>query len=397
MFLSQNGSLHSSGQFGMRFALVAAISLVPATSEAADYSFSEDVRPALERRCAVCHQGPNAQKGLRVGSVKALLAGGESGSAVIPGDPEGSLLVAKISGEKPEMPPTGDPLTKEEVATIRGWVQEGAIDDASDTESVSDATWWSFRPWGEHDAPQPENEWDRTSIDSFLLAAMRRKGLAPSGEADRRTLIRRLSFDLHGLPPSPESVAEFVGDPDPSAYERVVDRMLAEPAYGERWGRHWLDVARFGESNGYEQNHLRDKAWPYRDWVIRSFNEDKPFNRMILEQLAGDQLAQGDQLVEAATGFLVAGPHDTVRIQNPSGEAQKRANHLDDMIMGTASAFLGLTVHCARCHDHKFDPIRSKDYYRMQAAFAGVWHAERVWDTPERVGNGRFRKGSARN
>ena len=178
----------------------------------------------------------------------------------------------------------------------------------------------------------------------------------------------------------------FANNGDSTAYEQLVDRLLSTPAYGERWGRHWLDVARFGESNGYEQNHLRETAWPYRsDWVIRSLNEDKPFNRMILEQLAGDRLAPDDPEVNAATGFLVAGPHDTVGIRNPEGEAQKRANHLDDMIMGTASAFLGLTVHCARCHDHKFDPIRTEDYYRMQAAFGGVWHGERTWDGPGRV------------
>ena len=385
MPLKHNRSRRGGGRFAMRLALVAAVVAVPATGQSADYSFSDDVRPTLERRCAVCHHGPNAQNGLRVTSVEALLAGGENGAAVVPGDLAGSLLIAKISGEKPEMPPAGDPLTREEVAAIRGWIQAGALDDMSRAESSSDATWWSLRPLAEQDVPAPENRWDRTSIDSFVLAAMRGKGLDPSGEADRRTLIRRLSFDLHGLPPSPEAIDEFVEDPDPNAYERLVDRLLAAPAYGERWGRHWLDVARFGESNGYEQNHLRETAWPYRDWVIRSFNEDKPFDRMILEQLAGDRLGQGDPLVEAATGFLVAGPHDTVGIKNPSGEAQKRANHLDDMIMGTATAFLGLTVHCARCHDHKFDPIRTKDYYRMQAAFAGVWHGERVWDTPARV------------
>jgi hypothetical protein len=214
---------------------------------------------------------------------------------------------------------------------------------------------------------------------------LREKELEPSPQADRRTLIRRLSFDLQGLPPTPEAVEAFVNDPAPDAYEKLVDRLLDDPAYGERWGRHWLDVVRFGESNGYEQNHLRDNAWPYRDWVIQSLNQDKPYQRMILEQLAGDRLAPGDPQVEAATGFLVAGPHDTVKIQNLEGEAQKRANHLDDMIAATASAFLGLTVHCARCHDHKFDPIQQKDYYRLQAAFAGVWHDGRVWAEKDEI------------
>ncbi|MEZ5363796.1 MAG: DUF1549 domain-containing protein [Bryobacterales bacterium] len=164
----------------------------------------------------------------------------------------------------------------------------------------------------------------------------------------------------------------------------MVDRLLDSPAYGERWGRHWLDVVRFGESNGYEQNHLRNSAWPYRDWVIRSLNEDKPFNRMIVEQLAGDQIAPGDPRSRPRLVFWSR--VRTIRSgSNPEGEAQKRANHLDDMITATASAFLGLTVHCARCHDHKFDPIQQKDYYRMQAAFAGVWHDERNWATPAEV------------
>ena len=283
------------------------------------------------------------------------------------------------------MPPVGDPLTEEEVKLIGEWIAAGALEDSDVSASERRTGWWSLQPLQDPSPLQLDSHWVRTPTDGFLLAAMRRKGLAPSEEADRRTLIRRLTFDLHGLPPSPEAVEAFVHDPNPDAYEKLVDRLLAAPAYGERWGRHWLDVARFGESNGYEQNHLRNNAWPYRDWVIRALNEDKPFNRMILEQLAGDRLAPNDPDVHAATGFLVAGPHDTVGIKNPAGEAQKRANHLDDIIMGASSAFLGLTVHCARCHDHKFDPIKTQDYYRMQAAFAGVWHDERIWDRPDAI------------
>ena len=354
-------------------------------SQAAQVSFDEDVRPVLEKRCIVCHQGPNAQKGLRLGNVDGLLRGGESGPAIAPGEPDASLILAKVAGEKPAMPPVGNPMTADEIAALRGWIESGALDDAAGSGANADAAWWSLLSLSDSLPPIPDTAWERTPIDAFLLAAMGEKGLAPSGEAGRRALIRRLSFDVLGLPPTAAAVDAFVNDSDPSAYERLVDRMLASPAYGERWGRHWLDVARFGESNGYEQNHLRDRAWPYRDWVVRSLNEDKPFNRMILEQLAGDRIAPDDPQIQAATGFLVAGPHDTVNIKNPAGEAQKRANHLDDMIMGTASAFLGLTVHCARCHDHKFDPIRNTDYYRMQAVFAGVWHGERTWDLPGRI------------
>ena len=229
--------------------------------------------------------------------------------------------------------------------------------------------------------------WDHSPIDRFLFARMVEKGLQPNSPADRRTLIRRLTFNLIGLPPTPQEVDAFLADPEPNAYEKVVDRLLASPHYGERWGRHWLDVVRFGESHGYEQNHLRDDAWPYRDYVIRSLNEDKPFSRMIIEQLAGDQLAPGDPQIGAATGFLVAGPHDTVGIDNIEGEMQKRANDLDDMVMATATSFLGLTVNCARCHDHKFDPIEQKDYYRMQSVFAGVRHDRRAWATKQQKEN----------
>ena len=365
--------------------LVLFLALPGLRSAAAEVRFETDVRPILSKRCLMCHQGAAAQKGLRLTSVADLLGGGASGPAIVPGDPGASLLLAMAAGDDPAMPPVGEPLTQDEVAVLSSWIEAGAPQDGDGAAPGPDAVWWSFRPFGDPPELVPSSDWESTRIDGYLLAAMREKGLAPSGQADPRALIRRLSFGLTGLPPDPDEVEAFANNGDSTAYEQLVDRLLSTPAYGERWGRHWLDVARFGESNGYEQNHLRETAWPYRDWVIRSLNEDKPFNHMILEQLAGDRLGPDDPEVNAATGFLVAGPHDTVGIRNPEGEAQKRANHLDDMIMGTASAFLGLTVHCARCHDHKFDPIRTEDYYRMQAAFSGVWHGQRTWDDPVRV------------
>ncbi len=318
-------------------------------------------------------------------TVEALLRGGESGPAVIPGDPDASLVVLQVTGEKPAMPPVGEPLEPRAVAALKAWIEAGAKAGAESSEVATSPDWWSLQPRLEAAPPPTSERWTRSPIDAFLLAALRTKGLAPSPEASRRELIRRLTYDLHGLPPTAEQIRTFEQDTHPGSYERLVDRLLASPAYGERWGRHWLDVVRFGESNGYEQNHLRENAWPFRDWVIGAFNQDKPFHDMIVEQLAGDQIADGDLEIEAATGFLVAGPHDTVGIKNPAGEAQKRANHLDDMIMATGSAFLGLTVHCARCHDHKFDPISNEDYYRLQAVFAGVWHGSRIWEEPERL------------
>ena len=220
-------------------------------------------------------------------------------------------------------------------------------------------------------------DWVRNPIDAFILAALEAKGLSPAPEADRRTLIRRVTFDLTGLPPTPEEIDAFLKDESPDAYEKVVDGLLARPEYGERWGRHWLDVVRFAESHGYEENTLRPNAWPYRDYVIRAFNEDIPYPRFVREQLAGDVAPGGDFLTRAATGYLVGGPHDMVGNGVPAEQLQQRMNDLADMVSLAGTTFLGLTVGCARCHDHKFDPITQRDFYGMQAVFAGVEHAER--------------------
>ena len=242
---------------------------------------------------------------------------------------------------------------------------------------------WSFQPIRRPAIPRLDSRKMQIAnpVDAFILARLEKEGLKPSPAADRRSLIRRVTIDLTGLPPTPEEVAAYLADRSERSYEKLVDRLLASPAYGERWARHWLDVVRFGESTGYEQNHLRDNAWPYRDYVIRSFNEDKPFDRFILEQLAGDVLGNGDPNIEAATGYLVAGVHDNVGIQEEEGTRQQRANDLDDMVATTGEAFLGITVGCARCHDHKFDPVPQLDYYRIAACFAGVRHGERSLGT----------------
>ena len=338
----------------------------------------------LAERCLPCHNPQDKTSGLVLVSLESAIKGGSRGiPAFVPGHPDQSLMMQRILAE--EMPADG-PLLEDEREIIRDWIAAGApwtgpIDIAEPAKSVAIPRWWSLQPLQRAEPPKTEGileEWSLSAIDRFIYAKLREKGLKPSPAADRRTFIRRATFDLLGLPPTPEEVEAFVQDKSPEAYEKLVDRLLASPHYGERWGRHWLDVARFGESHGYEKNHLRDNAWPYRDYVIRSFNEGKPFNQMIIEQLAGDQIAPDHPQIEAATGFLVAGIHDRVTIQNIEGELQKRANDLDDMITATAAGFLGLTVNCARCHDHKFDPIKQTDYYRMQAAFAGIEHGERV-------------------
>lgn len=329
---------------------------------------AEDGPAILGKRCGGCHNSQAKVGGLDLTSLASARVGGAKGAAIIPGQADESLLYRRI--REGSMPPSAR-LPPAEQEALRQWIDRGAkwdkkIDLAGRRAGYD---WWSLQPLRKI---PPD-----ASIDSLVRAKLAEKKLTTSPSADRRTLIRRATFDLLGLPPTPAEVESFVDDPDPNAYEKLIDRLLASPHYGERWGRHWLDVARFGESNGYEQNHLRPRAWHYRDYVIRGFNQDKPFSQMVREQLAGDQIAPGDPEVEAATGFLVAGVHDTVTIQNTDGEMLKRANDMDDIITATAAGFLGLTVNCARCHDHKFDPIEQADYYRLAAVFSGVQHGER--------------------
>lgn len=342
--------------------------------------FGRDVAPVFEQHCIRCHQPSNRKAGLSLATVVDL----KTKEYLVAGDPDASYLaevVTAAAGEKPLMPKEGAPLSAQEITTLRDWIREGAhwpegvvVKD----RAKADQNWWSLRPLIAVEPPSTgiPPEWNRNPIDRFIYARLAAAGLRPNPPADRQTLIRRVSYDLTGLPPTPEEAATFVGDDSPNAYERLVDRLLASPRYGEQWGRHWLDVARFGESTGYEVNHLIDNAWPYRDYIIRSFNEDKPFERMVVEQLAGDAVASGDPAVEVALTFLVCGPFDIVGNADLVQAAQIRADTVDEMIRATSEAFLGLTVGCARCHDHKFDPISQRDYYSLFATFAGVYHVE---------------------
>jgi hypothetical protein len=242
---------------------------------------------------------------------------------------------------------------------------------AADVDSK--ARHWAFQPVQRPPLPAVRKVgWCRNELDRFILARLEADQLAPAPEADRRTLIRRLCFDLVGLPPTPKEVEDFLRDSSPSAYEKLVERLLASPRHGERWARHWLDVVRFAESHGFERNQPRPYAWPYRDYVIRAFNEDKPYDQFLREQLAGDGLGVG-----AATAFLVAGPNDQVPSPDPVLTAQQRADEIHDMVSTTGSALLGVTLGCARCHNHKFDPITQTDYYAVAAVFAGVRHGDR--------------------
>jgi hypothetical protein len=247
------------------------------------------------------------------------------------------------------------------------------LQSASALPSTPHSHWAFAKP---HRPPLPKTtpaQWSRSPIDYFVLERLEKEGLAASTDTDRATLIRRLTFGLIGLAPSPEEVQAFLAESDPDAYEKLVDRLLASPRYGERWARHWLDVVRFAESHGFETNIERKNAWPYRDYVIRAFNEDKPYHQFVLEQLAGDAFG-----VDEATGFIVGGPWDAVKSPDINLTSQQRMDELHDMVATTASTFLGLTAGCARCHDHKFDPISQRDYYAMQAVFAGVQHGDRI-------------------
>ncbi len=242
------------------------------------------------------------------------------------------------------------------------------------TKEVNKRDLWSLVPVANPAVPVVrDSAWPINEIDRFIRERLGKQNLQPRAPADRRTLIRRVSFDLDGLPPTRAEIDEFLRDPSHDAYEKVVDRLLASPRFGERWARHWLDVVRYADSHGFEMNQPRDNAWPYRDWVIGAFNDDKPYDQFVREQIAGDSLG-----ADAATGYLVAGPMDQVKSPDPALTAQQRADELHDMVAVTGSAFLGLTVGCARCHDHKFDPISQVDYYRMTAIFAGVRHGERA-------------------
>jgi mono/diheme cytochrome c family protein len=341
----------------------------------------------LADHCVSCHGPAQKKGGLDLSRRTTALKGGEGGAAIVPGSADESLLIDKIAGG--EMPPKG-PLSREQVASVRAWVLAGAPYSSEPiTARRASADWWSLRPIQAVSPPtftRPEDHVHgrptdsiETPIDAFIVKALKARELAQAPPADPVTLIRRVTFDLTGLPPSPEEVDAFVATfaTDPLAYGRLVDRLLASPRYGERWGRHWLDVVRFGESEGYETNLPRPGAWPYRDYVIRAWNGDTPFPRFVFDQLAGDTDTKSDWLTQAATGFLVGGAHDIVGNQTLDGMLQQRADDLDDMITATGTAFLGLTIQCARCHDHKFDPIAQNDYYGIQAIFAGVNHAER--------------------
>ncbi|HXG62445.1 MAG TPA: PSD1 and planctomycete cytochrome C domain-containing protein [Planctomycetota bacterium] len=339
--------------------------------------FEKKIRPVFVEKCFSCHSARQGKRkgGLSLDTRAEILRGGDRGPAVRPGDPEASPLIQAIryADEDFQMPPRGR-LPASVVADFEAWVRRGAPDPRSGTVEAGPAAaaprkdLWSLGPLRAGSPPEVRRaDWVRTPVDRFVLARLEEAGLAPNGPADRRRWIRRLSFGLLGLPPSPEEVERFVHDPAPDALERLVDRLLASPHYGERWGRFWLDAARFAESHGFEQDYDREHAWPYRDFVIRAFNEDLPFDRFVAWQIAGDELAPDNPWAWAATGFLGAGAFPTQLTEAEFESA--RYDELDNMVSTLGSAMLGLSIGCARCHDHKYDPIPTAEYYRLAAIF----------------------------
>ena len=365
----------------MRVRLGIALWLWGVSASAAD--FNTAVRPILAQHCLSCHGTQKQEGGLRLDQRAAALRGGDTYTPVIvPKSSETSPLFQFVSREDADlmMPPKGPRLSTEEIQALKEWIDAGAEWPDSAADIGQKSAHWSFQPLVRPEvprrsvAPPTETPHDDQAhvIDAFIQSKLTEQHLAPNPPADRRTLIRRLSFDLLGVPPGPEEVATFEADIDPLAYETLVDRYLASPQFGERAARFWLDAVRFAESDGFETNQPRPNAWRYRDYVIDAFNRDLPYDQFVKQQLAGDQLGAG-----VATGFLVGGAMDRVKSPDPILTAQQRADELHDMVSTTGSVFLGLTVGCARCHSHKFDPIPQTDYYAMKAVFEGVMHGDR--------------------
>jgi hypothetical protein len=339
----------------------------------ADTAFELKVRPVLAGACFRCHGGDKVSGGLRVDSREALLRGGDSGPAIVPGDPGGSLLVQAVrrTHERLRMPPD-KPLPGPAADDLAAWVRQGAPwPAAAAARPFAAPRHWAFQPVRAAAPPPDPTGWAGHPVDRFIAAGLRACGLRPVAPADKRTLLRRVTFDLTGLPPTPEEVDDFLADASPGAYGRVVERLLASPAYGERWGRHWLDVARYADTAGDNADYPVPEARLYRDYVVDAFNADKPYDQFVREQLAGDLLAgrgPPEKYAErvTATGFLA--------LSRRYATAPYELWHLtlEDAVDTTGQAFLGLTLRCARCHDHKFDPVSQKDYYALYGVFAAT-------------------------
>ena len=373
-------SARSSVLFGVTLAAVLGLAAT-AGAQNEPINFTDHIRPIMERACWNCHGEAAQLSDLDLSSRDGALEGGTKGPAIVPGRAEDSLLFRMVAGlDQPSMPMTGDPLSDAELAAVRTWIDEGAHWDTGEVTAAADALaalendelppgardYWAFRH--PRQAPVPASKTFDHPVDRFLEASRKDAGLTAAPRADRLTLLRRAYLDLIGLPPTREQVEAFLADTERGAWERLIDELLDSPHYGERWGRHWLDVARYADTDGFEQDYVRLNMWRYRDYVIDAFNDDKPYNQFLREQIAGDELDYVTDETRIATGFLRSGPRVNFREKdNP----ERRHDYLDDMLATVGRGVLGMTVHCARCHDHKFDPILQKDYYSMQASIYG--------------------------
>ncbi|MDI1314543.1 PSD1 and planctomycete cytochrome C domain-containing protein [Prosthecobacter sp.] len=359
------------------------------TQRAAATFFENEVRPVLVKRCYECHSDTKQKGGLRVDHIGYLKTGGDTGPALVPGKPEASALIEAVhyANADFQMPPK-QKLPDAEIAILEKWIKLGAPwpEDASKQVVVTEGgfteqqrNYWFFQPVAKVSPPQVDGKWGRNEIDRFIEQKRAALRLTPASEADRHELVRRVYFDLHGLPPTQDQINTFVNDKEPLAYEKLVDELLASPRYGERWAQHWLDLVRYAESDGYNQDAYRSFVWPYRDYVIKSFNDDKPYDQFVREQLAGDEIAPNDPEVMIATAFL-RHPVYEYNLRDVRGQWDLILTDLTDT---AGELFLGLSMGCARCHNHKFDPILQKDYYRLRAFFTPVhWRDDLKLVTP---------------
>lgn len=340
-------------------------------SVSADSIYLQEIKPLLKTKCWSCHGPLKQEAGLRLDTGKLIKQGGDSGPALVVGQPDQSLILERVSShdEFDRMPPEGEPLTRDQIEMLRGWIKAGATSPPDEEPQRDPEQHWAYQPVLDVAPPAGSHP-----IDAFIDRKLKEHHLARNPQADPRTLIRRLFLTMHGLPPSLHQIQNFQQDASPANWDTLVDEVLASPRYGERWGQHWLDIVRYADTHGFEVNTPRPNAWPYRDYVIEAFNNDKPYDQFVRDQLAGDQFAN-----DPATGFLVAAP---VLLPGQIGKDEAsirlaRQDSLDEIIVGTSATFLGITLGCARCHDHKFDPFTQEDYYAMQAFFAGVDYGDR--------------------
>ena len=355
--------------------LFLALACVKATAQTqTSVDFANDVLPLLKTHCIDCHGPENAEAQLRLDTIESALRGGDSGEpAVVPGESDKSYLIARITdaSDQHRMPPDAEPLPADSVQLLRNWINDAALwKNAIASLEAKSIDHWSFQPVSR---PPTTAGKSTQAIDLFIDQRLEESKLARSPSASRSELIRRLYLVMHGLPPTPVQVAAFVNDDREDSWALLVEEVMASPRYGERFATLWLDLVRFGETTGFETNRERPNAWPYRDWVVEALNNDKPYDQFIIEQLAGDAMG-----ADVATGFLVGGPNDIVKGSDVQLGLMQRQDEFADMINTTGTAFLGMTIGCARCHNHKFDPITQSDYYALQAVFAGVNHGERA-------------------